>query len=135
MKTITKTRLNRYLKQDYPNYYERKHSVMGWLVRKLCQLRGIHPRDFLHDITQHGCSSGIISELIYTQDCVAFYATFESQIWDQIMEDMDTTGQTLGQFLDAFSIPITDESSLKVALSWFAVEKAAHRVMCHFLPY
>lgn len=107
----------------------------AWLIRFVCKQQGCHIFDLLFDIASHGCSSGAVSELIYTRDCLTFYDRYEEKIWEMVMSFCDDTGLTLGQFIDTCNSPITDEYSFKVTLTWFAVEQAADRLACQCLPY
>lgn len=127
---MTKQSLKSLLKTTLP-----KSSLDAWLVRNVCNRTGQAAFDSLHDIAKHGCESGCVSELIYTSDCLKFYEKFEDKIWNVVEDHRQNTGQTLGQFLDSFSSPIEDEVTLKVKLSWFAVEESAHKLVCRSLPY
>lgn len=112
-----------------------KDSIESWLIRFVCKQHGCHVFDLLFDIANHGCSSGAVSELIYTRDCLKFYDRYEEKIWEKVLGFCEETGLTLGQFIDTCNSPITDEYSFKVTLCWFAVEQAAHHLSCQFLPY
>lgn len=107
-------------------------SVDAWLIRWVCNHVGYDPASLLKDISQHGCGSGIVGELIYHYDCRAFYARFEKSIWEKVTEFLDSTGQSLGEFFDGCRVPIEDELSMKVTLSWFSVEETAHQLLAHF---
>ena len=129
---ITKQKLKTYLKEKFEYKYQRKSSVEAWLIRTLCAETGASVASRLRDISTHGCISGCVGELIYVSDCVRFYWKYEKKIWDAIENFMDSTGQTLGQFLDSFSGGISDEDTLQVKLAWFAVEAAAYRLLNRF---
>lgn len=120
MKPITKAQLKAYLVQQYPNAHDRRHSILGWLVRYLCQHDG-DLADHLNDITHHGCVSGVIGALIYNRECLAFYNRFEEELWTTVFDNVKNTGGSIGQCMDGFNLTIRDEVSFKVALVWFAV--------------
>lgn len=129
---MTKTELRRYLIKRYEYIFERKRSLENWLIRFACRDRGYSPQGKLEDITNHGCISGCVGELIYTFDCIKFYAKYEEQIWELVYEFRESTGQTLGQFLDSFNHSIEDNDNLKVYLSWFAIEQTAYKLLSEF---
>ena len=127
---LTKKTLKTFIQTDCSNT-----SIEAWLVRWICRESGCPASSILWDISQHGCSSGRVSELIYTSDCIRFYNHYEEKIWDMVRDFLDNTGQTIGQFFDSFSSSVDDENVFKVNLVWFSIEQAAHRLMCQFLPY
>jgi hypothetical protein len=129
---ITKKALKAYLKAEFEYKHERKRSLEAWLVRYLCQESGYEPENHLIDIVTHGCVSGCVCPLIYNSDIKRFYEKYEAQIWSLVYEFMQNTGESLGQFIDSFSHKITDELSLKVWFSWFAVEHLADRFLYQF---
>lgn len=107
-------------------------SVDAWLIRWVCNHVGYDPASLLNDISQQGCGSGIVGELIYHYDCRAFYARFEKSIWEKVTDFLDNTGDTVGQFLDGLRPSVQDELTMKVMLSWFAVEETAYQLLAHF---
>lgn len=109
------------------------HSLEAWLMRLVCSYKGCSAFDQLNDIVHHGCSSGCISVLIYYHDCVKFYARFEEEIWAKITDFRESTGFTMGQFLDGFNTSIDDPTSFKTSLAWFAVEHTAHHLLAQCL--
>ena len=44
------------------------------------------------DVLEHGCVSGIVSELIYYSDTLAFYKKYRDEINDLLSETMHSTG-------------------------------------------
>ena len=109
-----------------------KRSLEAWVIRTICNRVGYNPAELLSDIARHGCESGVVSELIYTTDCLRFYTRFESNIWDIIRTYLDDIGYTLGEFLDGFSSDIQDEITFKVQLVWFAVDRVAYQLEDRF---
>lgn len=120
---MTKKQLRTLLKKCGPN------TVQAWVIRWVCGSVGTNPIDLLTDLTHHGCISGIVSELIYTHDCVNFYTRFEADIWHIIAQFLDNTGETIGEFIDHLRPEILDLDGLKTTLSWFAVEETAARIL------
>jgi len=89
----------------------------------------VTPIDRLSDLSRHGCGSGIVSELIYTQDCVRFYDQFEASILEIVDEFLESTGETFGELINHLNPEVFDLVSLKNALAWFAVEETAYRLL------
>ena len=47
---------------------------------------------FISDLLNHGCQSGMVSNLIYYKDTNAFFDRYEEEIEDLISESMDMLG-------------------------------------------
>lgn len=106
-----------------------RNSVQAWVIRWVCGSVGVTPTDRLSDLSRHGCGSGIVSELIYTKDCLRFYDRFEASILEIMDEFLDSTGETFGEFITHLHPEVFDLVSLKNALAWFAVEETAYRLL------
>jgi len=90
---------------------------------------GYHLNKFLSDVVTHGCASGIISSMIYTYECIDFYDRFESDIWELVVEYMDSSGMSFGDFIDSFrDMDVDGIGSFKTMLSWVAVETVAMKL-------
>ncbi len=120
---MTKKKLNALLKTCDPK------SVQAWGIRWVCGSMGTNPIDLLTDLSHHGCASGIVSELIYTHDCLNFYARFETDIWEIVAQFLDNTGETIGSFIDNLHPEVRDLDGLKTTLVWFAVEQTAAQLL------
>ena len=129
---ISKRALKRYLHEKFEYKHERKQSLEAWLVRYVCADRGYSPEGQLKDIATHGCVSGCVGELIYHTDIRRFYQKYETQIWELVADFLESTGETLGQFIDNFRQNIEDETGLKVWLTWFAIEHLAFKFLEQF---
>ncbi|NBV83994.1 hypothetical protein EBR57_07740 [bacterium] len=123
---MTKKHLRALLKKCGPN------TVQAWVIRWVCGSVGTNPIDLLTNLTHHGCISGIVSDLIHTHDCLNFYARFEADIWEIIAQFLDSTGETIGSFIDNIHPEILDLDALKTTLSWFAVEQTAAQLLERF---
>jgi hypothetical protein len=105
-----------------------RNSIKAWVIRWVCGSVGAAPTDLLSDLCHHGCASGMVSDLIYTHDCVRFYDRFESDILEIVDEFLDDTGSTFGEFITHLQPEVFDLVSLKNALAWFAVEHIAYEL-------
>ena len=126
---ISKRKLKMYLEQQFDNKQARKTSLEAWLIRYLCKRVGYDISSHLKDIATHGCVSGCVNELLYSTDIICFYKKYEPQIWAMVYEYTQSTGQSLGQFIDSFKSEMEDEADFKIALSWFSVEALAYRLL------
>ena len=125
---MTKQALKNLIKTQF-----KPNSLEAWLVRLVCNDKGCSASSRLNDIVQHGCISGCVSELIYYNDCLKFYTRFEEQIWERVNDFRESTGFTMGQFLDGFNTALDDVLVFKTYLAWFAVEHTAHHLLAQCL--
>ncbi len=47
-----------------------------------------HPKDFFNDLLQHGCISGMVSELVYYRDTHAFFDRYYHEI-EEVRESIE----------------------------------------------
>ena len=88
-------------------------------------LRGEKEEDFvIKDISTHGSSGGVISELIYYWDINKFYDKHHQEIWDEIEE---LGGLTQLGFTEDTQ-PSSDKH-FKCVLTWIAVEGVACKIL------
>lgn len=73
--------------------------------------------NFLKDLQNYGCQSGMVSSLIYYSQTHAFFDTHYSEIEDLRQDYKDSCG---------IDIPI--KYDLKNTLSWFAFEEVAYQL-------
>lgn len=79
------------------------------------------------DVLYHGCQSGIVSELIYYSDTVAFYKKYRNEINTLLYELMDGTGlhsltDLFGKNFDAED-PLALDTHNQNLLAWFGFEE------------
>jgi len=90
------------------------------------------PQEFINDLMSHGCISGMIGELIYYSDTMAFYETHKENISALLAETMDGLGadSPRGVFGDKWdaSDPLILEGTNQNLLAWFAFEETANRL-------
>jgi len=107
-----------------------QNAIEHWVINTLLNTlrdNADELENFLKDLAVHGCASGAVSELIYTEDCVDFYTRFEADIWEIVTDYIESVEISLGEFMNI--LHIDDPSSLKVNLAWFSVEHSAYRLL------
>lgn len=74
-------------------------------------------RSFFEDLLRYGCSSGMVSSLIYYADTHEFYDTYYSEIEDIRLQIESEMGE-----------PLKIEGDLKNTLAWTAFEWEAYNL-------
>ena len=86
-------------------------------------------KGFIGDLLNHGCSSGMISSLIYYTDTNAFFDRNEAEIEDLISESMKNLGiETRPLFIESLNGSAENIEQEKNLLSWFAFEETARQL-------
>lgn len=84
------------------------------------------------DLAYGGCSSGMVSHLIYTRDCVAFYRRHRKDIAALLATMLDEHGidGPRGLFGDKWEAndPLANDDPNRNLLAWFGFEEAARTV-------
>ena len=93
-------------------------------------------KNYLEDVTTHGCSSGMVSGLIYYTDTSAFYEQHVKEINERLREaladhGLDYPGDLFGNAWDDEDPLVVDKNNRNL-LAWFAYEDAANELLCDF---
>ena len=83
------------------------------------------------DILEHGCVSGIVSELIYYSDTIEFYNKYKDDINNLLYELMSESGvYRIKDLLKDFdeTDPLICETHNKNLLAWFGFEETLYRL-------
>jgi len=72
---------------------------------------------YLSDVLQHGCQSGIVSDLIYYTDTKKFFIDNMEEIEELLSETEDSIGETLEK-----SYPLYNW------MAWFGYEETARKI-------
>ncbi len=75
------------------------------------------PAQYLKEVLQHGCQSGIVSGLIYYHDTKRFY-----------IDNIDEIEDIKNEFEDSIGEPIKIGTPMYNWLSWFAYEETARKI-------
>ena len=80
---------------------------------------------FMKDVVQHGCISGIVSELIYYSDTVAFFKKYKKDILDMLESEGLHPSELNGW--DNSDPLAQDEVNMNV-LAWFGFENVTYNL-------
>ncbi len=88
------------------------------------------------DVLEHGCQSGIVGELIYYTDTVAFYKRYKNEINNLLYKTTNECGlfdltQLFGKKWD-IEDPLANEQYNQNLLAWFGFEEALRNVGYEF---
>ena len=88
------------------------------------------------DVLYAGCQSGIVGELIYYRDTVAFYNRYRKQINELLSETMSGTGlynlsELFGDKWDAED-PLATDTYNQNLLAWFGFEETLRNIGYNF---
>lgn len=88
------------------------------------------------DVLYAGCQSGIVGELIYYRDTVAFYKRYRKQINELLSETMSGTGlynlsELFGDKWDAED-PLATDTFNQNLLAWFGFEETLRNIGYNF---
>jgi hypothetical protein len=84
---------------------------------------------FMLDLSHGGCASGLVGELVYYEDTIAFYQNHKEDINALLVETLEETGMTVpadlfGEKWDK-SDPLAMDTQNQNLLAWFAFEETA----------
>ena len=94
---------------------------------------------YIDDVSQHGCQSGMVSDLIYYDDTMKFYKEHEKEIWamiNSLYDDCYGNGaemvcdkcyEIFGEKWDNEDMLI-EESQNQNLLAWFGYEEVANQL-------
>lgn len=85
----------------------------------------------LKDLMYVGCSSGMVSHLIYYSDTTQFYNSFEAEIWELSAEQAESMGYDNTMILIANLKGADDVGSaeqFKNLMAWYAFEETARAI-------
>lgn len=103
---------------------ELRGTVASILINNMYDTDNESVEKTMLDLMQHGCVSGMISEMIYYRDTVAFFDKYSEFIEDMLMEyGMD---EKLEKFLDLKWDESDDADYEKNWFAWFAFESVAY---------
>ena len=121
---------------------ELKRSSDSRLVKHICDYVIDRWSDYndkkgiFTDVLHYGCQSGIVGELIYYSDTVAFYKQYREEINDLLYEIMNETGlysptELFGAKWDKED-PLAQDICNQNLLAWFGFEETLRKIAYNF---
>lgn len=111
--------------------FESENMLTNYVIDSIME-RSINERiNFITELLNHGCISGLVSELIYYSDTTKFYARFKSEIFDLADEQAKEIGYTSAMELIANLRGAKDCNcidQLENLLSWYGFEETARNI-------
>lgn len=110
-----------------------QRNVYRW-ARTKAQGYDVHdPVKPLQEVTEHGCSSGIVCNLIYYTDTLKFYRRFQTEIDKMLAEICSETGETPAALFNRSGWddddPLARDTQNKNLLAWFGFEETANTLL------
>ena len=103
--------------------------VIDWILDKTEDYDDI--QSVIEDLLQHGCQSGMVSDLISYSDTIAFYLEHQKEIDSLLYELLQDTGLSVKElFGDKWDDedPLANDQFNRNLLAWFAFEETCHRI-------
>ena len=88
-------------------------------------------KTFMQDVMNYGCQSGVVSELIYSNDTIEFFEKFKNEINELLSKMIEETGLSVNElFGDKWdeTDPLAYDISNKNLLAWFAFEEITRNI-------
>ncbi len=106
--------------------------VLQWAKRCLGGDSQDNIKTALQDVTQHGCESGIVEELIYCHDTIKWFKYYRKDINTMLQDVLFNFG---GNISDLFghkwdeSDPLAQDTTNQNLLAWFSFEQSANNLL------
>lgn len=87
-------------------------------------------KNYMSDLMQHGCISGMVGELVHYRDTVAFYEKYKKDIINLLNETINNTGLQPSELFRNWdkSDPLAHETHNQNLLAWFAFEETTRNI-------
>ncbi len=92
-------------------------GIKGFVARTVLSNQPEDMLPFFHDLFNHGCVSGMVSELIYYYQTAAFFDEYYDEIEELRLEYEDLNGS-----------PLPIRGDLKNFFAWYSFEEMAYRI-------
>lgn len=130
------------MKLTKANINEIKKGTNNKLTKKVCNYIINKWSDYTDkkgiftDVLDYGCVSGIVGELIYYSDTVAFYNKYKNEINKLLTEQMWSCGtsspcELFGSKWD-IEDPLANDTSNQNLLAWFGFEETLRNIGLNF---
>jgi len=103
----------------------KEDSIKEWITNNL-------EEEQIAEVVLHGCSGGVVGELIYYADSCAFYEKYNEEIWQRLWDSWSDWGgesplHLIASFNGAESVGSHDQ--FRNLLAWWACEEVCREVI------
>ena len=99
----------------------KQDTILDWLLDN-------QEKSTIRDVVEHGCSGGVVGELIYYADTEAFYEKYKEEIWQRLYDSAQDCDehQSCLHFVSTFNggCDVGSDLQFKNLLAWWACEAA-----------
>uniref|UniRef100_A0A6M3L8J5 DUF7222 domain-containing protein n=1 Tax=viral metagenome TaxID=1070528 RepID=A0A6M3L8J5_9ZZZZ len=106
-------------------------SLHGAVIDKLLDEDKEYRENWLRDLLQHGCVSGLVGGLIYYNETTAFYNIHKDEIWEMAVEQAEDLGhknalEMIGSFQGMETV--SDCTTFENLMAWYGFEEMARKI-------
>ena len=104
----------------------KESSIKEWIINNL-------EKGQVAEVVLHGCSGGVVSELIYYADSCAFYEKYKEEIWQRLYDsaqDCDEHQNCL-HYTSTFNggCDVASDEQFRNLLAWWACEDVCREII------
>ena len=85
--------------------------------------------NYLKDVVNYGCINGVVTNLIYYADTLAFYDAHEEEINNLIDKYRKDIGYSRLEFINSLNGNVEDIKEEKNLLAWFSYEEICREIL------
>ena len=103
----------------------KENSIKDWILNNL-------DKGQVAEVVLHGCSGGVVSELIYYADSCAFYEKYKEEIWQRLWDSWsDFGGDSVLHFIATFNgaDDVGSDAQFRNLLAWWSCEDVCREVI------
>lgn len=103
----------------------KQDSIKDWILNNLDEGQ-------VAEVVLHGCSGGVVSELIYYADSCAFYKKYKEEIWQRLWDSWSDFGSdSVLHFIATFNgaDDVGSDDQFRNLLAWWACEDVCREII------
>ena len=114
------------LTQERIEYLKQGTELMKAVVDDILNQDKDYQQDYIKDVLEHGCQSGVVSSLIYYNDTADFYNKYSDDIYNLLYADMQDFGyQSIPEMIASLNgaKDVGSDEQYKNLLAWYGYER------------
>jgi len=114
------------LTQERIEYLKQGTELMKAVVDDILNQDKDYQQDYINDVLEHGCQSGVVSSLIYYNDTADFYNKYSDDIYNLLYADMQDFGyQSIPEMIASLNgaKDVGSDEQYKNLLAWYGYER------------